>query len=117
MIKSFIMFRSPLPNSLPETGKHVFFFQRLLCWKKVVSPFPSLGFTLIPPRMDSCYPNIIMHTWDNMFAILLVLLYRSVVKGDLPGTPNNGYPLWQASHTIPISLGILMGVGLGNSME
>ncbi len=26
------------------------------------------------------------------------------------GTPNNGTPLWQASHTIPISLGILMGI-------
>ena len=28
----------------------------------------------------------------------------------IPGTPNNGTPLWEASHTIPISLGILMGV-------
>ena len=28
----------------------------------------------------------------------------------IPGTPNNGTPLWEASHIIPISLGILMGV-------
>ncbi len=28
----------------------------------------------------------------------------------IPGTPNNGTPLWEASHTIPTSLGILMGV-------
>ncbi len=28
----------------------------------------------------------------------------------IPGTPNNGTSLWQTSHTIPISLRILMGV-------
>ena len=34
----------------------------------------------------------------------------------IPGTINTGTPLWQASHTIPISLGILDWDSYGNSM-
>ena len=34
---------------------------------------------------------------------------------DIFRDPNDGTPLWQVSHTIPISLGILMGV-IWNSM-
>ena len=34
----------------------------------------------------------------------------------IPGTINTGTPLWQASHTIPISLGILDWEWYGNSM-
>ena len=34
----------------------------------------------------------------------------------IPGTPNNGTPLWEASHAIPISLGIREWEWYGNSM-
>ena len=62
-------------------GRHVF-FQRLLCWQNLVSPLHSLGFTLIPPWMDSCSLNIIIHTWDSIvwdfLNITCVSLYRLV---------------------------------------
>ena len=43
-------------------------------------------------------------------------MLHSMKSRVIPGTPNNGTPLWEASHTIPISLGILDWEWYGNSM-
>ena len=55
-----------------------------------------------------------VHMWDSGFMILKPFscldLIMDIVVGSSPGTPNNGTPFPQASHTIPTLLGILMRV-------
>ena len=77
------------------------------------SPAKLYTFCACPWETRSRQPNPMKPMKDDAMKAFLQLLRSRSVSGTPINPIINGNPLWQASHTIPISWGILTGVARG----